>query len=151
MDLFKEILDTKTSSSSPRFRMQMADLATRGGEGKLGQRTSGLCQSGIYSWCGRCKDIRWIRVLHGYAGKGFRLSYALPEIGGGEVLVGFIVEDMKCGSSSAACTTAKTHSRKRLQMKRIQSKRSGRRAATNLRSQKKRERKALCKTPGGRS
>ena len=28
MDLFKEILDTKTSSSSPRFRMQMADLAT---------------------------------------------------------------------------------------------------------------------------
>lgn len=28
MDLFKEILDTKASSSAPEFRRQMADLAT---------------------------------------------------------------------------------------------------------------------------
>ena len=78
MDLFKEILDTKTSSSSPRFRMQMADLATAVVKENWDKEHPG------------CVKVEYI---HGYAGKGFG-SYALPEIGS-EVLVGFIMGDME--------------------------------------------------------
>ena len=54
MDLFKEILDTKTSSSSPRFRMQMADLATAVVKENWDKEHPG-CVKVEYI---RCKDIR---------------------------------------------------------------------------------------------
>lgn len=93
MDLFKEILDTKTSSSSPRFRMQMADLATAVVKENWDKEHLGCVKVEYILGTNGAKTSDWIRVLHGYAGKGFG-SYALPEIGS-EVLVGFIMGDME--------------------------------------------------------
>ena len=93
MDLFKEILDTKTSSSSPRFRMQMADLATAVVKENWDKEHPGCVKVEYILGADGAKTSDWIRVLHGYAGKGFG-SYALPEIGS-EVLVGFIMGDME--------------------------------------------------------
>ena len=93
MDLFKEILDTKTSSSSPRVRRQMADLATAVVKENWDKEHPGCVKVEYILGADGAKTSDWIRVLHGYAGKGFG-SYALPEIGS-EVLVGFIMGDME--------------------------------------------------------
>ena len=79
MDLFKEILDTKTSSSSPRFRMQMADLATAVVKENWDKEHPGCVKVEYILGADGAKTSDWIRVLHGYAGKGFG-SYALPDL-----------------------------------------------------------------------
>ena len=93
MDLFKEILDTKTSASAPEFRMKMADLATAVVKENWNKEYPGCVKVEYVLGVKGAKTSDWIRVLHGYAGKGFG-SYALPEIGS-EVLVGFIMGDME--------------------------------------------------------
>lgn len=93
MDLFKEILDTKASSSAPEFRRQMADLATAIVKENWDKEHPGCVKVEYILGMKGAKTSDWIRVLHGYAGKGFG-SYALPEIGS-EVLVGFIMGDME--------------------------------------------------------
>lgn len=93
MDLFKEILDTKASSSAPEFRRQMADLATAIVKENWDKEHPGCVKVEYILGVKGAKTSDWIRVLHGYAGKGFG-SYALPEIGS-EVLVGFIMGDME--------------------------------------------------------
>ena len=69
MDLFKEILDTKTSSSSPRFRMQMADLATAVVMENWDKEHPGCVKVEYILGADGAKTSDWIRVLHGYAGK----------------------------------------------------------------------------------
>ena len=63
MDLFKEILDTKTSSSSPRFRMQMADLATAVVKENWDKEHPGCVKVEYILGADGAKTSDWIRVL----------------------------------------------------------------------------------------
>lgn len=74
MDLFKEILDTKASSSAPEFRRQMADLATAIVKENWDKEHPGCVKvEYILGVKGAEKPRTGIRVLHGYAGKGLAL------------------------------------------------------------------------------
>ena len=91
MDLFTEILSTKSTDSTPQTRMKRAELATAVVKENWNQELPGYVKVEYVLGEEGERSSDWVRVLHSYAGNGYG-TYLLPEVGS-EVLVGFIMGD----------------------------------------------------------